>query len=252
MKISLAACATVLLLAACGTEPTGETTPGPSSSTTPGSDTTPTPVDDVPTGPTIENPEDFLLTVSDLPDGYTVESSTADGTQAPGAEEDVEVVSGVEACARLFDGGNEELFDTAVIDFAGVGFSGGEFGPFLEHGINVYSPGDAALDDEFALYEGVLDDCDGESVTVADTEGSQLAMNLSRVDFAPIGDRVGALAMTGRLLEFDVEVEVLFVLVQVGDTTSSFSAMSMAGEVLPEQTFTDLVTLAVDRLEAAH
>lgn len=198
----------------------------------------------------------LLWTVDDLPDGYVEEAGAlaGDGTED---ESVMEVIEGSPECAEYlgFTGGGETPGDFSSTREATVEFSAAEFGPYLMHSIVVVPS--AQITVELAEVERVLSECATESITVADEELT-LRAQISHPPFPELGDRTVAFVLTGSATDFDYRFDSSMAFVQVDDRLAVFMSMVIQSDLLPDlappisQTaFEDLVTLAVDRLEAA-
>lgn len=250
--------AVLVLIAACGqdTDLGPDTDPDDTASASPVGDTT---ADGTASA---GNPDDlsaFLWTLDDLPEGFEIDDEYSGSAGSTEEDDDFERVEGDAECAEYF-GFSEDMSapgDIAGLDEVGVEFSAGEFGPYLMH--SIMSVPAAQIQLEFSDMDRTLARCDGEEFTITDADGFSMSMVISGVSFAEVGERTIAFTIAGEVPEVDMELDMVFVIVQIDDTMSSFASMALSSELLPDggselipdAEFEALVRLAVERLEAA-
>lgn len=156
-----------------------------------------------------------LLRVEDLPGGYTVEPA---GDAPPDQSGTGGQGGGAEPCADVFDqlrGGDPDLSRIASSS-AGVEFSKGEVGPFLQQ--SLLSTGDrAGLRAAVDAFRQLPTLC-GE-FTERDEQGS-FTLKLSEATFATLGDETVAVKLDahGKGEEIDVTLAGYMVLIRTGST----------------------------------
>lgn len=156
--------------------PTATATPTPSPSHTPTPTSTPTPTaTSTPRPLTEEELTAALLALEDMPTGWTLRTSDED------EDEDVDEDEDDTGDTYTFMG--QELPRRALFT-VDVGFERGQFGPFLNHSITAYPPGDAAA--ALADIAGVIQS--SEPYTLALDDGTSLLMELSPMSFSALGD----------------------------------------------------------------
>lgn len=175
----------VLIITACATgqpSPTLTSEPPPSTATTE-SIPTPTPLPTKIPNPPTPTPAPIteevllhaLLTLDDMPTGWSLEKS--------GIEEKNEDPTYTFLCKDL---------QSRALDSANAEFSAGELGPVLHHNIAVYQSDDAkkAFSDLVSTYL----ECPGWTVTNED--GTEEAYRLSLISFSELGDESFAVRVT--------------------------------------------------------
>jgi hypothetical protein len=142
-----------------------------------------------------------LLTVADLPTGYT---AAADDDEDE--DEDDSKTTGEDAeCSERFaalDASEDQAVATADADFEGG------FGVILEQDLSSFDDEDA-LKDSVDNVVDVLSDC--PSFTDTDDEGVTTEFTIGQLSFPKLGDDTVALAVTGKSQDFDIRANLVVV-----------------------------------------
>jgi hypothetical protein len=232
-KTVLTIAAVVVLAAGCGGDDPPEradTVEGASPSATEG-DEAGEPEDVAGEALNAEQAEAALLTLEDLPTGWTVDASE---------ETDSEDTTDPAECAALFDSLNEAADPVAE---AKANFTaGGGFGPFLVHDVTSH---ESDLTDHIGEIVDALDQCPEFSMT--DAEGVTTELTTAPLSFPNLGERTLALRIQGSTPDLDVAFDVVWIAIGQNGITL------VAGGILPMQgaEIEDLATRAVHKLEAA-
>jgi hypothetical protein len=226
-RITLTICvAGLVLFGACGDDDErARTVEPPEPAVTEAPDETPEPDEPEEAAP---EPKDIdleaaLLTLDDMPSGWT---------QEPEAETDDE--SDVTLCDV------EPLDDVEAVDSSSREFSAGDFGPFLHHSVAVYESGQAeqALD---AFLEA-LDACDEWT---EETEDGPVTWRPRALSFPGLGDDTVAVRINVEAEAFNATVDM--VTWRRGDFLSLLFTMEVFGSPDAEQ-MEELARVADERL----
>jgi len=208
--------------------PTDTATATPTPSHTPTS--TPTPTATATATPRPVTEEDLtaaLLALEDMPTGWTL--------RAP--DEEVDEDDGGDTYSFL----GQELPRRALFS-VNAEFESGQLGPFLNHSITAYPPGEAA--DAFADSAGVIQSSEPYTLTLNDD--TALLMELSRMSFSALGDEsVAARSSTDQvpILGF-MQINVIYI--RRGDIVMSLQGISFG---LQQPDIEEMETLAQRALE---
>lgn len=251
----------VLALTACGEEPASPSGGGTASPTT-----TPSPVvtTDSPGGggiSTLDDLQALLLTLDDLPSGYSIDDEYAErayagGPGAPGFGDGAELLEGDETCAvdfGLIEGEGSGGGATGLFSEAGIEFSGSELGPYLLHTITLMNEV-SSVEDEMSYTLDLLDACRGEVITLRDpVDDLVFDVSVAPTSYPRHGDQTFAWTMTMELQAegFDLMFEAFFVMVQVEATLSMFGSMALEGDSYGSSDFDALINTSLDRLYRA-
>jgi hypothetical protein len=233
MRTVLTIAAVVVLAAGCGGDDPPEradTVEGASPSATEG-DEAPEPEDGAGEALNAEQAEAALLTVEDLPTGWSVDASEVT---------DSEDTTDPPECAALFESLSEAA-DPLVE--AEANFRAGGVGPFLLHSVTSH---EFDLTDHLGKMADALDQCPEFSMT--DAEGVPTTeINTAPLSFPNLGERTLAVRIQGSTPDLDVAFDVVWIAIGQNGITL------IAGGVLPMQgsELEDLATRAVQKLEAA-
>jgi hypothetical protein len=173
-----------------------------------------------------------LLTVADLPTGYT---AGADDDE----DEDDSKTTGKDAeCSERFaalDAAEDQAVAKADADFEGG------FGVVLEQDLSSFDDEDA-LKDRVDNVVDVLSDC--PSFTDTDDEGVTTEFTIGQLSFPKLGDDTVALAITGKAQELDIRANL--VVVRLGRTlmTVTQGGLTVDPAALEQATRTGLDKLA--------
>lgn len=176
-------------------------------------------------------PEDFdvetaLLTLDDMPSGWTQDSS-----DTPSDADDDAALCGVEL-----------LEDAEAVEEAGADFSAGDLGPLLSHTVAVFEDDDAERGlEEFAK---ALENC---SEWTEDTEDGPLTFRPAPLSFSSFGDETLA-------IRFDVGSEMVDMTMDMitwrqANTLNVILIIEVFGTPDGEQT-EEFVTVADDRISS--
>jgi hypothetical protein len=231
-KTVLTIAAVVVLAAGCGGDDPPEradTVEGASPSATEG-DEAREPEDGAGEALNAEQAEAALLTVEDLPTGWSVDASE---------ETDSEDTTDPAECAALFDSLSEAADPLAE---AKANFTAGGVGPFLVHAVASH---EADLTDHIGKIADALDQCPEFSMT--DAEGVTTEFTTAPLSFPNLGERTLAVRLQGSTPDLDVAFDVVWIAIGQNGITL------VAGGILPMQgsEIEDLATRAVQKLEAA-
>jgi hypothetical protein len=174
--------------------------------------------------------ESALLTVEDMPTGWSVDTSE---------DSDSEDVVEPAECGALF-----ETLDKAPdpVAKAEAAFTAGGLGPFLEHGVTSFEESTA---DQLDLVVDTLNQCPEFSST--DAEGVTTEFTTAPLSFPNLGDRTLALRFQGSTGGIDVVVDALFI--AIGSNGISI----VVGGLVPMegQELESIATTAVEKLNDA-
>lgn len=174
--------------------------------------------------------ESALLTVEDMPTGWSVDTSE---------DSDSEDVIEPAECEALFEALDKASDPVAKAEAA---FTAGGFGPFLEHGVSAFEESTA---DQLEQVVDTLNQCPEFSST--DTEGVTTEFTTAPLSFPNVGDRTLALRFQGSTGGIDVVVDALFI--AIGSNGISIvvgGLVPMKGEELES-----IATTAVEKLNDA-
>lgn len=217
----------VVILAGCGADrpDRADTVQGPTSSVQEdtGSETV---------ALTRQQVESSLLTVEDLPTGWSVDTSEDSDSEVEDVTEPVE-------CGVLFEGLDEAAEPVAKAEGT---FTAGGFGPFLAHAVTAFEENTA---DQVERVTDVLNQCPEFSST--DAEGVTTEFTTAPLSFPNLGDRTLALRLQGSTDDFDIVVDVI--MIAIGANGISL----VVGGLLPMQgdELEDIATTAVEKLNDA-
>lgn len=140
-----------------------------------------------------------LLTVQDLPTGYTLDSSPD--------EDDDEPLQGDDCAARFeaLDEANEDPAAEAEVDFEGG------FGVLLSESLSSYDDKDQ-LEEAFDKFASLASDC--PSFTDTDDDGTTTKFTLGALSFPKLGDETLAITLNVEAAEFNGKINI--VVVQLG------------------------------------
>jgi hypothetical protein len=175
-----------------------------------------------------------LLTVTDLPTGYT---AAADDGVDDDADDGEPVGTDADCSARFEALGESEGTETASAD---VDFEGG-FGVVLEQSLESYEDEDV-LTKRFDDVVDVLSEC--PSFTTTDDAGATIELTISSLSFPKLGDDTVALAVAGTSGDFDIRLNIA--LVRLGRNVMNVAQGGLTADaaVLEEVARTGLSKLA--------
>jgi hypothetical protein len=177
-----------------------------------------------------------LLTVQDLPTGWSVDPDASSDDQG---DDDDSRITEPAACADLFDSLDDGKDSVAE---ATGNYTAGGFGPFLEHTVTSHSKDPA---DGMDAVTAALSEC--PKFTMTDADGTKMQMKVSALSFPNLGDRTLALRMSGNSDEIDIVMDLVYIAVgRNGITLGAGGLTPIAGDDLEQ-----LATAAVDKLAAA-
>lgn len=183
--------------------------------------------------------EAALLTLADLPPGWTAETTT---TSTPGESSGGGLSEAL--CPAAKDAFSNDRHDNAT-----ASFTQGDSGPSLLQMI-------AAAEDagkHFDELNGAFTACAGTKWTV-DQGGEPFEFTMAEVSAPDVGDRSAAYRLTSTATTAPVTIVMDFVLVQQGATVTVFGSMNLQGAgitanpLTPEQ-FAEIVTTGVDKID---
>lgn len=138
-----------------------------------------------------------LLTVADLPTGYTAAASSEDDESETEAEGE---------CQEKFESLSAAEGDEAAS--AEASFEGGGLGTVLEQGLESYED-EGTLEKRFDDVVSVLSDCPTFSTT--EDDGTTTEFKVAALSFPKLGDDTVALAITGTTPDFSIAINVAIV-----------------------------------------
>lgn len=173
-----------------------------------------------------------LLTVADLPTGYTAVPPTED--------DDSETTGGDDECSAKF----KELSDAEGTEAASAeaSFEGGGLGTILEESLESYEDEDQ-LKQRFDDVVSVLSECPTFSST---EDGETTDFTLGALSFPKLGDDTVALAITGKTPDFEVKLNI--VVVRLGRNVMS---VSQGGLTADAAALEQAARAGLDKLAAA-
>ena len=180
---------------------------------------------------TAEQAQAALLTVDDLPTGWTVEAS------GPAVEEPATTTE-PPACAALFEG----LDAVPPVAEAEATFSAGPLGPVIEQAVAGYDTPAAPLVEAAA---SAFDQC--SQLTSIDAAGQRTELTAAPLSFPELGDATLALRLVGEVEGLAVTADAVYV--AVGDDAVYLVSAGLVP--LPGPELEALVGHAVTRLEQA-
>lgn len=180
-----------------------------------------------------------LLTLADLPPGWTAETTT---TSTPGD-------SSGDGLSEALCPAAKEAFSDDQHESAMASFTQGESGPSFLQMIGAAEDAGKHFDE----LNGAFSACAGTRWTV-DQGGEPFEFTMAEVSAPSVGDRSAAYRLTSTATTAPVTVVMDFVLVEQGATVTVFGSMNLQGagvtanQLTPEQ-FATIVTTGVDKLE---
>ncbi|MCH1868772.1 hypothetical protein [Nocardioides sp. CFH 31398] len=174
-----------------------------------------------------------LLTIEDLPSGWTKEASEEDDE----SEDTIDPAR----CQEVLDALDEGTGDPAVdgeADFS----KGGPFGTFLNVTLSTYD--EEVDEDAVQNISDAFTEC--PEFTTTDAAGEVSDVTVSPVSFANLGDQTLAVRMEFASSEFTIQVNVAYVV--IGHNVLAFLLGGVAGSDAAE--LEDLAGQAVDKLES--
>lgn len=178
-----------------------------------------------------------LLTVQDLPTGYSLDTS--------GDDDSPDSSSGDAPCARQFDN-LENLNKHKDVTSAERDFTKGGFGPFVTETLASYRSDDAARD-TMKVVTGLFQKC--QSFTATDPDDKKKSTyTIAPVSFPKIGDQT--LAVTATIKSEDIEVTAVLAFARLGQHITYLAGAGLAGFDATE--LEQLMRKASSRLSAAR
>ena len=138
-----------------------------------------------------------LLTVADLPTGYTAVPASEDDASETEAEGD---------CQRQFESLSAAEGDEAAS--AKASFGGGGLGSVLEQGLESYED-EGTVEERFDNVVSVLSDC--PTFSTIEEDGTTTDFTVTALSFPKLGDDTVALAITGTTPDFTIAINVAIV-----------------------------------------
>ena len=176
-----------------------------------------------------------LLTVQDLPTGYTVGESSED-------EDDSEASGASDGCSAKYKAlGDAD--ETDVSAEAEASFEGPSLGTVLEHGLESYEDEDVP-EQRFKDVLSVLNDCPTFSET--DDTGAKTDFTVSALSFPKKGDETVALNIKVKTADFDGVLN--FVVVRIGRNVMSIAQGGLTADIAALE---QAVNKGVEKLTAA-
>ena len=179
------------------------------------------------------DPAEAVLTVEDMPAGYTEEPD----------EDDDDEDSPTQACPRLeaLEGDEEPLEE------ASANFQAGENGPFVTHEVAVLQEGRA--EEAIESFRGALDDPACRTFTQPTDNGGTATFTLTEIPVPQLGDDVVGLRLTGDAAALGAQFDAI--LERVGDVGSYIAVITIPGLSGPPPALDQLATRADEKVQAA-
>lgn len=174
-----------------------------------------------------------LLTVQDLPTGYTLAADDDDADDGGSA-------GGDDECSRRFDDLDAE--DDTEAPSAEVEFEGG-LGVLLSQEVVSHEDEDA-LKERFDEIVDLVSDC--PSFTDTDETGATTEVAIGPLSFPKLGDDTVALALSGQAEGFDIRLNMVFV--RLGRNVMSVSQGGLAADAAALE---QAARTGIDKLAAA-
>lgn len=230
-RLSMVVVTVVLGLVSCGGDADRAlTVSGPTASAPPNGD-----ADGQPDAPPAADAQAALLTLDDLPAGWSVDPEDSDGAFGLGGSGVTPDGSESGECARVA----HELNDQKPIAEAETAFTAGGFGPYLTHTVSFFDQDTAPLVERLATVLGGCPEALSEQ-----NENPSFDYRMQPLSFPDLGDRTAAVRLVaasgGTTATFD------FVVVAVGRAISILFAGG--SDTLDGSELERLARLSVDRI----
>lgn len=186
-----------------------------------------------------------LLTVDDLPTGFSVDETALEDLEST---DEIVRASG-DSCTDLWEATETPFGDEEYVE-ASAAFAGGELGPFLTQ--DLIAVDESAVASEFATLQLAIEDC--TSLVSRDADGFETSVEFAPITAPDLGDKNFAFEMRITYAYGDVEVDALATLVMtsVGGNLMILSSIVVEmGEPFEAAEFEALAQVAVARLQDA-
>jgi hypothetical protein len=172
----------------------GATACGSTDSGTKGKSTAASPSAKIPTADELQK---RLLTVSDMPTGYSAKAQATSGPGDSPAPEDSSSLSATTAeCAQLFNQFDAESSSATSQGQATVKFQKSPTGPFVTETLESYTDA-AGLQKDMARVREAVDKC--HDFSMKEDDGSEVKMTFSAASFPKMGDETVAFQLGARV-----------------------------------------------------
>jgi hypothetical protein len=180
-----------------------------------------------------------LLTVDDMPAGYSVDHETSDDSDSG------ELDSTTAECTRLFTA-LERQDKQKAFGKAEINFKADDFGPFVSETVSSFKG--SKIKDQLAVLDVALAKC--PSFTTTDDDGAKLTFEVEELSFPDLGDQTVAGRLTAKEPTFDIAIEFQMVAVRVDQNMVALANFGL-GKGMSAADFEAVVRKAVERVQAA-
>ncbi|KQY55741.1 hypothetical protein ASD11_14610 [Aeromicrobium sp. Root495] len=169
-----------------------------------------------------------MLTLDDMPTGYSVDPDPADDSS------DDDFTSGDPGCKELVDSADVK---SNKVDEEEASFTQGDYGPFVAESVTTTKEGKAG--DGFADARKALDSCN--SYTAGEGDDS-VTFKVSRMSFPNLGDETLAYSLSGESSGFPFSGQI--VVTRLGDNVILLSAAGVGGSGMKASDFEKIARTA--------